>query len=310
MATLTPMTGPVFVDQPAVGNIRYGLLAAANGPYDMPRHGDVGGVQYLQEHCGSAHLLAAASCSDATILAGTTLDSCDGTAIGLPFQVVAGLKAGAFPYDATEVERRVRIRLNDNSQYVAEQAFWGGNADVQSVLVRPELNSGSGIIDKTPTPGTAVTIEYGLGLLEDALAQYSYPGIIHARPLVAPFAAERMLAPTPLQLPKGPTGVQFTPMGNVWSFGRGYSGNKPSDNTVTPAAGTAYMVATGVVSVWRDPTIYVSSPERTFDRSGNAWQTTAQQAYAITVDCVAFFVLIALNSMTATTGPANTGTLY
>ncbi len=152
MAALTPIAGPVFVPQPAVGTIRYGLLTAANGPFPMPDHGDVGGVQYLEEHCGQAHLLAAASCSNPTVTAGSTLDACDGTAIGLPFQVVAGLKAGAFPYDATEVERRVRIRLADNSQYVAEQAFWGGNADVQSVLARAELNGGSGISDVTPTP--------------------------------------------------------------------------------------------------------------------------------------------------------------
>jgi len=301
MATLTPMTGPVYVDQPAVGNIRYGLFAAANGPFDMPQHGSVGGVQYLEEHCGTAHLLAAASCSNPTITAAAALDGCDGTAIGLPFEVVAGIKTSAFPYDAAEVERRVRVRLGDNAQYVAEQAFWGGNADVQPAVQRAELNGGSGILDITPTPGTAVTIEYGLGLLEDALAQYSYPGIIHARPIVAPFAAERMLAPTPLQLPKGPTGVQYTPMGNVWSFGRGYSGNKPNNDATIPAAGTAYMVATGAVTVWRDPTVYVNPPEKSFDRSANNWQAVAQQAYAITVDCVAFFVLIALNSMTATT---------
>jgi hypothetical protein len=303
MAALTPMTGPVFVPQPAVGNIRYGLFSAANGPFPMPDHGDVGGVQYLEEHCGNAHLLAAASCSNPTIAASTTLDACDGTAIGLPFQVVAGLKAGAFPYDATEVERRVRIRLNDNSQYVAEQAFWGGNADVQSALLRPELNGGAGILDVTPTPGTAVTIEYGVGLLEDALAQYSYPGIIHARPLATPYLVERQLSPMPTRGAKS-SDTQFSPMGNTWSFGRGYSGHKPTDDTVVPAAGTAYLVATGATTIWRDDRIFVSPPERTFDRSGNAWQTTGQQAYAITVDCVAFFVLVTLNAMTASTAAA------
>lgn len=308
MAALTPMAGPVVVDQPPVGKIRYGLFAAANGPFDLPKHGSIGGVTYVQEHCGSAHLIAAASCSTPTIP--VTLDTCDGQAVGAPFTIQAGIKLGALPYDAAEVERRARIRLNDNAQYVAEQAFWGGNADVQAVLARSDINGGSAIADLTPTPGTAVTIEYGLGLLEDALAQYSYPGIIHARPLVAPYAAERMLAPTPIQAPRGPTGVQYTPMGNVWSFGRGYSGKKPDNDSVSPAAGTAYMVATGVTTVWLDPEIYVSPPERTFDRSGNAWQTTAQRAGAITVDCVAFYVLIQLNAMTGATGPANAGTLY
>jgi hypothetical protein len=305
------MTGPVYVDQPAVGNIRYGLFTAANGPFDLPVHGAVGGVQYLQEHCGQAHLLAAASCTSPTITAGSTLDSCDSAAIGLPFQVVAGLKAGAFPYDAAEVERRARIRLDDNAQYVAEQAFWGGNADVQPALQRPELNGGSGIIDVTTTPGTPVTIEYGVALLEDALAQYSYPGILHARPIITPYLVERQMMPLPQRQARGLTGVQYTPMGNVWSFGRGYSGNKPNNDSVSPSAGTAYIAATGAVTVWRDPQVYVNPPEKSFDRSGNAWQTTAQQAYATTIDCVAFFVLVELDAMTRGTGGAsNSGAIY
>lgn len=308
MATLTPMAGPVIVDQPPVGNIRYGLFAAANGPLDLPAHGEIGGVTYVQEHCGNAHLLAAASCSNPTIPA--SIDACDGQATGLPFQIEAGLKLGALPYDAPEVVRRARVRLGDNAQYIAEQAFWGGTADVQPVLQRWEFNGNTntsvpGIQDVTPTPGTAVTIEYGLGLLEDALAQYSYTGIIHARPLVAPYAAERSLAPIPVRTTKGANlGVQLTPMGNIWSFGRGYSGKKPTDDSVTPAAGTAYMVATGATTVWLDPDVHVNPPDRTFDRVGNAWQTTAWQAGAITVDCVAFFVLIELDSMTRGTGPA------
>jgi len=308
MATLTPMTGPVYVDQPQVGTIRYGLFSAANGPFDLPKHGAVGGVQYLQEHCGQAHLLAAASCSNPTITAGSALDVCDSAAVGLPFQVVAGLKAGAFPYDAAEVERRARIRLNDNAQFVAEQAFWGGNADVQPALQRPEFNGGTGILDVTPTPGTAVTIEYGVGLLEDALSQYSYPGVLHARPLITSYLVERQMMPLPQRQARGLTGVQYTPMGNVWSFGRGYSGNKPNNDATAPAAGTAYIAATGAVTVWKDPDINVSPPEKTFDRSGNAWQTTAQQAYATTIDCVAFFVLVELDSMTRGTGPAATAT--
>lgn len=308
MATLTPMTSPVFVDQPAVGNVRYGLLTVANGPFSMPAHGDVGGVQYLREHCGDAQLLAAASCTGATITIADTLDACDGAAIGLPFQVVAGLKAGAFPYDAAEVERRARVRLADNAQFVAERAFWGGNADVQPVLQRPELNT-AGITDVTPTPGTPVTIEYGVGLLEDALSQYPFPGVLHARPLVTPYLAERKLMPTPAQGQRS-AGVMHTPMGNAWSFGRGYTGNKPDNDATAPAAGTAYLVATGPVTVWRDDNVFVNPPERGFDRVANNWQATAQQGHAITIDCVAFFVLVGLDAVTASTGAATAGRLY
>jgi hypothetical protein len=309
MATLTPMAGPVVVDQPAVGTIRYGLFTAANGPLDLPAHGSIGGVTYQEEHCGVAHLVAAASCTGATIP--PSIDACDGQATGLPFQVQAGIKLGSVSYNAAEVERRARIRLADNAQYVAEQAFWGGNADVQPVLQRWEFNgntntSNAGILDVTPTPGTAVTIEYGLGLLEDALSQYNYPGVLHARPLITPYLVERQLMPLPQQ-GKAVTGKQYTPMGNVWSFGRGYANAHPVTGAAA-AAGTAYIAATGAVTVWRDPDVYLNPPEKSFDRSGNAWQTTAFQAYATTVDCVAFFVLVELDSMTRGTGPAATTT--
>jgi hypothetical protein len=99
-------------------------------------------------------------------------------------------------------------------------------------------------------------------------------------------------------------------MGNVWSFGRGYTGNKPNNDGSAPTAGTAYIVATGPVTVWRNPQVRVVPPERSFDRAANAWQSNGQQAYAIAVDCVAFFVLVGLDSMTATTGPGTAGRLY
>jgi hypothetical protein len=101
-----------------------------------------------------------------------------------------------------------------------------------------------------------------------------------------------------------------TPMGNAWSFGRGYTGNKPDNNATVPTAGTAYLVATGPVTIWRDDNVFVNPPEKGFDRVANNWQASAQQGYAITIDCVAFFVLVGLDAMTASTGAATAGRLY
>lgn len=308
MAPLTPMTSPVYVEQPPVGSIRYGLWSAAVGPLPMPTHGEIGGVQYLEEHCGVGHLWPAASCSPATLNSGLfPLDGCDGTAIGLPFQAIATYKSGPWPYSEEEFTRRVRVRHQDNAQYVTEQAFWGGNADVQSVLA----SSGLGFTnsDITPTPGTPVTIEYGVGLLEDFLAQYSYPGVFHARPLVSPYATERLLS-VPDKGSQAGSRKYLTPMGNQWSFGRGYSGNKPNNEASTPTAGTAYIQATGVVTVWQDPKIFTNPVQRSMDRSANQYQVTAQQAYALTVDCVAAFVLVELDGMTRGTGTTTAATLY
>lgn len=307
MAPLTPLAGPVYVDQPLVGTIRYGLWSAATGPLKMPAHGEIGGVQYLEEHCGTAHLWPAASCSPATLNGGLfPLDTCDGAAIGLPFEVVATLKMGPIPWSEAEIERRVRIRLNDNAQYVTEQAFWGGNADVASVVGTSNLGFTNS--DITPTPGTPVTIEYGVALLEDFLSQYSYPGVFHARPIVAPYATERLLC-VPDKGSMAGSRKYLTPMGNQWSFGRGYAQAHPL--TGTPAsAGQAYIQATGLVTVWFDETVYVNPVQRSMDRSANQYQVTAQQAYAVTVDCVAAFVLIELDGMTRGTGTTVAATLY
>jgi len=304
MATLVPMSGPIKVDQPNVGTIRYGLFSAAGGPLDLPAHGSLGGVYYDQEHCGQGHLWPSASCGTAS--SNKPMDACDGAALGMPFQVIASLQMGAFPWSEAEFTRRVRVRLQDNAQQIAEQAFWGGTADVGDVLrgtPSPNFtNKGFTLTDKTPTPGTPVPLEYGVAILEDNLANYGYPGIIHARPIVSPFATERLLA-----IADGKPGTANnkyrSPMGNVWSFGRGYSGLNPSDGSAIPGPPTApsvanaYLVGTGPVTVFRDPTVYVNPIFRTMDRTGNQLLAVAEQAYAMTVECVAYFVLVSLVGM-------------
>ena len=294
MAALTPMTAPVYVDQPPVGTVRYGLMQAANGPLPMPAHGEIGGVQYLQQHCGAGHLWPAASCGTAS--SNKPLDVCDGVAIGLPFEVIASYKVGAFPRNEAEVEQAVRTRLADNAQFVVEQAFWGagGSADVADLL----HTSGLTPADVTPVPGTAVPIEVGLGLLEQFMAAYSYPGIFHTTPLVSPFLTERLLS-VPDGKPGSATSIYRSPMGNKWSFGRGYSGLHPVTGAAVPgtANANAYIVASGPVTVWRDDNVYVNPIYRAMDRQANQLIAIAEQAYAMTIDCLVGFVLVSLNGM-------------
>lgn len=303
MAPLTPLTGPVYVPQPPVGSIRYGLWSAAGGPYDLPDHGEVGGVQYLEEHCGQGHLWAAASCSAPTVNGGAkTFDACDGTAIGLPFTVYASLQKGpwGYPGGQAEIERRVRVRLSDNAQQVTEQAFWGGTADVTSVV------SSVGALgftnsDVTPTPGTPVPLEQGVAILEDFLANYGYPGVIHARPYVTPFATERLLS-VPNKGNLDGSHKYMTPMGNVWSFGRGYAGTHPLTGAAIPGPPTApavanvYLQATGPVNIWRGPA-RVNPIYEAMNRASNQVLGLGEQEYAITVDCTAAFVLVSLVGM-------------
>jgi hypothetical protein len=288
--------GGVLVPQPPVGSIRYGLFTVAP-QHPMPPHGDIGGITYEQEHCGTGFLWEGPLCSPTATQ--KTFGTCDGLAYGGLFTIGAGKQWGPIGHSEEEFERRLRVQLQDNSQIEVEQAFWGGRTapTVSDVLT----TSGLTINDLTPTPGTACSLERGVGILEEFLSSYSYPGIFHARPIVSPYATERLLS-----VPDGKPGLgqnrYRTPMGNVWSFGRGYSGNKPSDNSVPPAGAggadaTAYIVATGPVNLWAGD-VYSIPFRGGLDRTANQLYKLAEQVWAATIDCLAAYVLVNLTPQT------------
>lgn len=287
MAGITGTTG-VIVPQPAVRPQRYGLFSAANAPLDLPRHAAVSGVTYEAEHCGDGFLWPAAECPALSDL--KTFGECGEIAYGAPFTVGATWQSGAFGHSEAEYRRRVQIRLRDNAQFQVERAFWGGRTVAPTLA---DMITSSGI---APTNlAGPVSLEAGLALLEDFLATHPYQGIIHARPSVSPYATERLLS-VPDGKPGAPETRYRSPMGNVWSFGRGYTGNHPV-TAVAPAAGQAYLVGTGQVSLWRDPTINVNPIFRSMDRTTNQVYGLAEQAWAGAIDCVIGYVLVTLVGM-------------
>lgn len=294
----TPITGNgpgVYVPQPQVGAQRYGLFSAANGPFPFPPHAEISGVEYEAMHCGDGYLWPPASCAPP----GTakTFDACNPFVWGSPFTMLATYEVSAIGRTEEQMRATAETRLRDNQQTLAEQMLWGGRttapvmADLFSVAV--SSNAVSAMQDVTPTPGTAVPLTEGVGLLEEFLAQYPYRGILHARPKVSSFATERLQS-----VPDGKPGAAGTkylsPMGNVWSFGRGYSGNKPDDAGTVPAAGTAYIAATGPVTFWNDPTIHTNPPYRSMDRSSNTVFVLSEQSWAGAIECVIGYVLVTL----------------
>lgn len=276
------------VAQPAVGPLRYGLFRVANGPLAMPAHGDISGVVYEEEHCGEGFLWPAAQCTPV----GDEKDwlaECAGLALGVPFITAATWQVGAIGRDPDEFARRTLVRLHDNEQLLVERAFWGGQTSPTAV---PDVITTSGLtpVDVTPTPGTAVPIEAGVGLLDEFLGDYSYLGILHARPGVAPYATERRLS---LATALGDSRNRYVdPVGNEWSYGRGYSGANPDDGT-PPAAGEAYIVATGAVTLWRG-TEHIAPPLRSMDRTANQVHTLAERPWIAAIDCLVGYVLVDL----------------
>jgi hypothetical protein len=166
----TPITGlgpGVYVPQPPVGAQRYGLFSAANGPLDMPPHGEISGVTYEAEHCGDGFLWPGASCTPPA--QSKTFDGCNPFPYGTPFTVGATYHTSAIGRDEAAMERNVRVRHADNAQAIVEQMFWGGRT-VAPLMTDLLAASGITMQDVTPTPGTACPIEMGIGLLENYLA--------------------------------------------------------------------------------------------------------------------------------------------
>lgn len=287
MALITGTPG-VIVDQPNVGNARYGLFSAANGPFAMPSpHAAVSGITYSQLHCGEGELWPAATCPPGGDL--KNFPDCDGFALGYPFNIIGAYQAGALGLPQEEFTRRAVIRLNDNAQFLVEEAFWGGRTAAPAV---PDLLTSSAITPVDVTGGVAVPIEEAVGKLEEFLAAYSYRSIMHARPVVSPYATERLLS-VPDGKPGAPGTRYFTPMGNVWSFGRGYSGNHPVTG-VAPGAGEAYIVASGPVTLWKGE-VYTNPPFRAMDRAHNQVYVLAEQPWVGTIDCLWGFALTTLD---------------
>lgn len=280
----------VVVDQPAVGSLRYGLLSVANGPLELPAHGALSGLTYEAEHCGDGFLWPAAQCPP--LDDEKDFDPGCALGIGVPYTVGATYQAGAIGHTEADLRRRALVRHRDNRQKLVEQEFWGGRT--AAPVLTDVLNS-SGLTITDLTGGTAVSIEDGLAALEEFLADYPYRGILHARPAVSVYATERLLS-VPDGKPAGPNTRYVSPMGNFWSFGRGYSGNNP-DTAVAPGAGEAYIVATGTVTNWAGPE-QINPLYRSMDRTTNQVYALVEQPWATAIDCLIGYALVTLDGTT------------
>lgn len=262
----TPLLPPFYVDPPAAPPASYGLFSVAMGPMPLPVHGIGGGMEYLTDWCTGGHLYP--SVCDATPPT-KTFDEADETAIGLPFRAYASLVCGAQTFDFEVQRGRVERRLAATEQTQAEAALWGvSTADVPGYFQTATV---------TTLAAAADPVE-AIALLEQQLAEcYGHPGIIHARPRMAAYLADRF------QVPFKEGGILKTLRGNVVVFGDGYSGLGPADEP--PTASTEWMYATGRVAVWRSDDVTVPDPRQTFSRSDNQYMMLAERDYALLAEC-------------------------
>lgn len=202
-----------------------------------------------------------------------------------PFDIKGSIKVSTMGTSPAEIEASVKNALDVVTQKAIESEFWNG--DISKLLTTDNDNrylASAQSADVTPTPGTAVKVQYGLALLEQALADASIgaQGTIHA---------PRGAAST-LRLEADGSTLR-TSLGTPVVAGVGYSKKGPDGTDA--GTGKAWMYATGPVSVRLGPTIItpeklnqaidlrINNIQYYADRSAAVtWSTT--DSYAVLVD--------------------------
>jgi hypothetical protein len=240
----------MVIPAPEPRGLRYGLFTAANGPNDLPPHGAAGGVTYDPVSCGHAHYYGT-ECHGSE----KTFDANDELIKANPFVVYASLVCGSAGTTASAMEAKVRRRLANGEQTIAEYGMG---------LV---LGAGATPLASPDPTMTGVVSDLEQWLYGISGANYGNIGYLHASPRMAAYAAEESLI-----VRDGP--LLKTPMGTIWVFGGGYPDN-----------GTIYV--SGQVTVWRSADVFVSSPAQTLNLTTNQYRVLAEREYAVAYDCVA-----------------------
>lgn len=241
------------VAPPAPRGLRYGLLTAANGPLDLPPHAGGGGITYEPVSCGFARLYPAECDGDPTA---KVFDTGDALVVGEPFIAYATYQCLSVGHTADEMTAKVRQRLANGEQTIAE----AGLAAILEAEAEPLT---------APDPDHFRSV---LGELEQWLygidgAAYGNRGYLHAPARYATLAAF-----SGALVPDGP--IYRTQLGTVWVFGGGY----PDDGRIW---------ITGNTTVWRATDVLVPPAGQTFDRAANQYNLLAEREYAVAFDCVA-----------------------
>jgi len=265
----------------------YGILSPATTVYDHNDDFWTSGITYENQDAGlvvtNGSIFGAAPVETVTVIDNSA--SKEHFKTYYPFDVKASVKVSTMGTNPAEIEASAKNALDIVMQKSIEIEFWNG--DVAKLLDSDNDNrylASAQSVDVTPTPGTAVKIRYGLGLLEEALGNASLgsKGVIHVPRVVG----------SALRLDKDGNKL-VTHLGNSVVSGVGYSKKGPTG--AVAGAGKAWLYATGPVSVRIGPTVVtpgklnqaintlINDIEYFVDGSAAVtWSTT--DSYAVLVD--------------------------
>lgn len=273
-------TAPMLVAKPTPETpLRYGLFAAANGPFDLPEHARQGGLRYENPMCGPGFGYEPECGSLQNVKpAGTPIEIVTGT----PFLVAAKILCGSVGYTEEQFQQFAFRRLKSIEQGMVEQIL-SSNTFGQA----PNLVGNPAVVDVVTA---ATTVVDTVGVLENAMYStgYGVPAVLH----VGFEVGERMKSEHIIEWDgslNGPpnVGKWRTALGTIVSIGD-YANLSPAG--AAPAAGTFWIYITGQVSIWRTPDAQVEIPpiEGFLNRTTNQVEALAEREYVVTFECGGF----------------------
>lgn len=196
--------------------------------------------------------------------------------------------------DAATVAEEALLRVE---QTQVEAAFWTGVAGGQPVVF-PHLAADAEVLDDNgivlQSAATIVVtgddVAVGLGQLEHELDQcYGGQGVIHIPRFALPtFTASLLVTDVDGQL--------RTQSGNLVVVSGDYPGTSPSG--AEPAAGTAWIYATGPVFAYRSE-VFATQFRDSFDRAENTVKMIAERTYVLGYSCCLLAAQVILGVPTA-----------
>lgn len=281
--------GPrLLVPPPARTPTPFGLWATVQNPAEPDVHW-ANGVGIQPDACDESDVTTD-PCPTPPASKAATTDGLE-SKCSEPFTVYSWVDCGPIGLwgnDGDEFERRATAALIGGEARAVEREFWTGAAGTNPHLAATADSTDGECVLQTSADilvtGAGIGLARAVGELEDAIAEcYGGVGVLHV-----PF---KVIAPGfDLMQFVVRAGKLYTQAGTPVVASGAYPGTSPAG--AAPAAGTAWLYATGAIVGYRGD-VKITRPHESLNRSTNSEVVIAERTYTLVWECECHFAQLA-----------------